>query len=296
MKKTKLIGILICLSLLFAFPLTNSLDNKKIEKRCQDENSSKSLLDFPPVWNVGDYWIYDMEVNTSIEDWLPISLQGCIEDLNFSVSDASSDTYILSLDGKLEGCFEALVHIKPIPFDLRISGWLRRTSIDGNIFLIKDGWGVKEIYLHLHGKMRLFSLPIPIFIPLPFDIRVTITFTSPCFLLGFSDLDIGEYWIIPTPKFSVYLSISLFFGIIGKPFTFENLSPPKWVDVYTECVGKENVTVPAGTYEAYKIWAEEGGIVEYYYAPEVNNLIKLQTNEELDYFYLNAELKSTSYE
>lgn len=295
MKKTKLIGILICLSLLFAFPLTSSLDNKKIEKRYQDENSLKISLDFPPVWNVGDYWVYDLEVNTSIEDWFPVSLQGSIEDLNFSVGDASYNSYTLNLEGKLKGRFDAILHIKPIPFNLRVLGWLRRTSIDGSIFLTKEGWGLKEIYLHLHGKARLLSLPLPIFAPIPFDATLKIIFNSPCFLFGFSKMEVGEYWIIPTPKFSLYATISLFFGIIGKPFSSEDLSPPNWVDVYTECVAKENVTVPSGTYEAYKIWAEEGGIVEYYYAPQVNNIIKLKTNEELDYFHLNVELKSTSY-
>jgi hypothetical protein len=234
-------------------------------------------------------------VSTYVEDWIPIAIASSIEDFTLRVSDDSYDTYTLDFQGKLNGCVEALIKIDGIPFKLTLSGWLKRTTIDGSISLAKNGFGVKEIHIHLHGKARFFPKPIPILIPVPFDITTTVIFDSPITLLGFTQLDVGKYWIIPVSSFTISTRISPFFGVFGKSFNFVDLSPPDWVDIYTECVSKESVTVPAGTFEAYKVWIEEGGAVEYYYAPEANNIIKIQTHEDLDYFRFCSELQSTNH-
>lgn len=291
MRRTRIAWILLCLFLFIATPSTNILSKGKSEI-VEDKPTESS--GWPPVWNAGDYWIYDVMVNTSIEDWFPISFQGYIKDLKFSVNDVAPTTYTLKFNGKVKGNLRAVIHIDPVPFDLRIFAWLRRTTIDGHVTLTKEGWGLKDMQIKLHGKMRIFLLPIPLFIPIPFDITTTLIFDSPWVLFGFSKLDIGEYWVIYTSPFYARLTLSLF-RIFSKSFSFD-VTSPEWLYIYTECVSKENVTVPAGTYEAYKIWVEEGGVVEYYYAPKVNNIVKLQTNEELYYFNFKCELKSTNYE
>ena len=148
--------------------------------------------------------------------------------------------------------------------------------------------------LHLHGKARVFFRPIPLLIPLPFDLTITLTCQSPYILLGFTELQVGSFWVIPETIFSIRAVYSPFFGIFAKSFSFNDVSLPEWADVYTECMSHENITVPAGTFEVYKVWVEEGGIIEYFYAPQINNIVKLQTNEELEYFTFQSELQSTT--
>jgi len=250
--------------------------------------------EWPPSWNIGDYWTYNIELSTYIEDYFPISLSSSMNDLALSISDQSGDVYTIELEGTVDGCIEALIQLAPIPFDIVVTGWLKRTTIDGNIRLTCSNFGIHEINLHLHGRARVLISPFPIILPLPFDLTLTIICHSPYLLIGFTQMEVGEFWVIPETNFSIHAFYSPFFGIISKDFGLDDLSPPNWADIYTECMATETVTVPAGTYETYKIWVEEGGIIEYYYAPEVNNIIKLQTNEELESFTFQSELQSTS--
>ena len=56
------------------------------------------------------------------------------------------------------------------------------------------------------------------------------------------------------------------------------------------CPYKESITVEAGNYEAWKIKSLLGGFFEYYYAPEVRNLVKINVN--MPQGSIQAELKS----
>jgi hypothetical protein len=229
-----------------------------------------------------------------MEDYFPITISSVIDDLSLSVASQSAELYTIELAGAVDGCIEALIQLAPIPFDIVVTGWLKRTTVDGFITMTCTDFGIHEINLHLHGKARIFIRPLPILIPLPFDLTITITCSGPYLLMGFTLMEVGAHWVIPETSFSIRASYSPFLGIFRKTFTRDNLSPPEWADVYTECMGMEMVTVPAGTYEAYKVWVEEGGIIEYFYAPQVNAMIKLQTNEELEYFTIRSELQSTT--
>jgi len=251
-------------------------------------------LEWPPSWNIGDTWVYDVELTTYMEDYFPITLSSSIDDLSLSIVSQSADLSTFELEGTIDGCIEALIKLAPIPFDIVATGWLKRTTVDGYVIMTSTDFGITEINLHLHGKARVFISPLPILIPLPFDLTLTITCHSPYLLLGFTQMDVGAIWVIPETTFSIHAVYSPFLGIFSKTFTLDDLSPPEWADIYTECMGIEMVTVPAGTYDAYKVWVEEGGIIEYFYAPQVNNIIKLQTNEELEYFTLRSELQSTT--
>ena len=63
------------------------------------------------------------------------------------------------------------------------------------------------------------------------------------------------------------------------------------------CLNTENITVPAGTYEAYNITLF-GGLAQCYYAPTAGNVVKITGNfEEInpDIKNINMELISTNY-
>jgi hypothetical protein len=56
---------------------------------------------------------------------------------------------------------------------------------------------------------------------------------------------------------------------------------------------KQDVTVEAGTYSAYRITSLIGDYCDYYYAPIVGNLVKI--NAVLTNGEIHGELKSTNY-
>jgi hypothetical protein len=63
------------------------------------------------------------------------------------------------------------------------------------------------------------------------------------------------------------------------------------------CLNTENITVPAGTYEAYNITLV-GGLAQCFYAPTAGNVVKIAGNLEEIIPYLkgiNMELLSTNY-
>ena len=81
------------------------------------------------------------------------------------------------------------------------------------------------------------------------------------------------------------------FGIIGFPIDF--IMQYSWTPLAFYCQDKQDVTVAAGTFSPYKISTIIGEFFEYYYAPEVGNIIKIDAT--LQNGAVHAELKSTNY-
>ena len=66
------------------------------------------------------------------------------------------------------------------------------------------------------------------------------------------------------------------FGLIKIPIKFT--THYSWTPLAFTCLNMESVTVTAGTYDAWKIQSLIGDYFEYYYAPAVGNLIKIDVN------------------
>lgn len=242
---------------------------------------------FIDLWKIGESWTFDLkEISINIENiWGFTSLQGSLksDDLCFEVVDGGTDSYILDFNGHLKGEFKVTL-VQP---SINISGKLRFTSIDGSIFCRQSDLGIEKVDVKIRGIARTLIEPIPIPLPIPFTIVVTVTFDPAYTLIDFP-LSIGKEWNIPSSDISVDASISILFGIIKMPFQYDfSLGA-----VTTRCTGKENISVEAGTYEAYKISSLD--LIEWYYAPKVNNVIKISASFE-EYFSLYGELKSANY-
>ena len=87
---------------------------------------------------------------------------------------------------------------------------------------------------------------------------------------------------------------SKFGGILGLlkiPITIK--THYDWIPLAFSCLNMESVNVGAGTYDAWKIKSIIGDFFEYYYAPVVGNLIKIDVN--MPKGGIQGELIDTNY-
>ncbi|RLF43156.1 MAG: hypothetical protein DRN29_10495, partial [Thermoplasmata archaeon] len=236
------------------------------------------------VWNEGEKWTYDMdkiEINME-DDWGSISFDGTLNDLSLEV-EGTDGAYTLNFRGTIKGDFTASLTQPP----LYISGKFLLMRANGEMKCKKSNFGIKNVDVNLRGIAAARIDPIPIPLPIPFTASITLTF-DPAFAPIDFPLKVGKEWNIPPSHVSMDASASLLFGIIRKSFQNE-LSLGA---ITTACNGRKNVTVEAGTYDAYEISSMD--IVDFYYSPEVSNVIELSAEYE-DMFSIHGELKSTNY-
>ena len=253
----------------------------------RDEEGKESTDEasvFIDVWNEGEKWTYDMdkiEINME-DDWGSISFDGTLNDLSLEVG-GTDGAYTLNFKGTIKGDFTASLTQPP----LDISGKFLLTRANGEIKCKKSNFGIENIDVNLRGIVAARIDPIPIPLPIPFTASITLTF-DPAFAPVDFPIKVGKEWNIPPSHVSMDASASLLFGIIRKSFQNE-LSLGA---ITTACNGRKNVTVEAGTYDAYEISSMD--IVDFYYSPEVSNVIELSAEYE-DMFSIHGELKSTNY-
>ena len=276
------------------------------------------------LWMKDDSWIYtfdDVYINLD-QDGQTISLQGAIENLALTVTDDTGDSYRLDFNGKIRGEFE-------VSFNAGIiSGHLSKsTNIDGSILFRQSDLGVEEINAHIKGMMILSIGTFPIPIPVPFDIDIEMKFDTAFELLDFP-LHVNKVWDLPSTSVfvdgkikSIMLNVLNFINkisgqtllppeiagllpIIDIGDTLENFGVENPIRVpvipNVECIDEQEVTVEAGTYNAYEIYVPP--LINYHYAPAVNNIIKISVEMEefsTPYgeltFVIHGELVSANY-
>ena len=265
------------------------------EQGKQDVDESAVFID---MWDVDDFWVYNVSFNTNPNAlYPPIYLpgSGSIGELNVTVTDEFEDTYKLDFKGSVEGSISVNFDIKNIPFDFILKGKLKRTTLQGTIYVTKAGLGVKEINYHLHGTASLIVIPcvpFPLWLPAPFDISVIKTFETPRTMLGISP-DIGRKWNISSTNSSQEITFSTLFGLISKSLGNENIFEK---DVAFECCEIKDIVTQCGTYESYGISIQsshEHEMLEYYYSPEVYNVVRIQGGDA-ELFNFSGELISTN--
>jgi hypothetical protein len=209
-------------------------------------------------------------------------------------------------------------------------------DVSGTVLVDKSTLGRKEISAGFKREKILIKIEQS-FIPLPrflqkFSARITInlgmTYDPPLSLLTFP-LNTGTAWNLPSTNITIdgtiqsfYLNLINFINKIAKLFGKEFLPPEisallpiidleetltalGYDNVFSIppipsaffCLNTENITVPAGTYEAYNNTLF-GGPAQCYYAPTAGNIVKIIGNlEEIDPNTKNIkiELLSTNY-
>lgn len=224
-----------------------------------------------PIWEIGDSWVFDIECSAAVESLFSFNL--LMRNLCFEVTDDYYDSYKIDFCGEITGELSA---VEPI----EISGKLKDTVIEGYMLITQADLGIERIDAKVNGFVI-----VPVIPQIPFEGNITLIFNPVYDYLDFP-ISVGEKWEIPATDISMDLGFRI--GGIEKSFHFDI---PFWKDI-VECLDRENVTVEAGTFEAFHI-SSTLGTSEFYYAPLLGNIIKVFENEED--FDFTWELKSTTY-
>lgn len=294
--KHKILAIFI--SILFLVSIgasanTFSENNYKKQTSTMDDNA--------PTWSLGNIWTYDIntiEVQLN-ESGQTIELSLAINDLKLEVTSETPLAYVLDLSGDISGNFA---------FDdgagMTLGGSLYFTRLSGVINVGKENLTALHENIVISSIALLTDHPIPIPIPLPIPLKITVDVDHPTPrpLIDFPLFE-GKVGLITVVEINANIKVE---SIVLRILNLLNPEIPAEI-VLDQTLGLpqllynanlEEVTVTAGTYDAYKLEFFEGLLGSLYYAPVAGNLIKAEA--ELDVpgsFSLDfeGELKSTSY-
>jgi hypothetical protein len=236
----------------------------------QDQDTTVAVID--PL-DIGDSWTFNMQkIAFKLGDFLV--LNGSSDEVIFRVTDENSESYILSFTGRIKG-------------DVK-NGYLSNfVKIHGKIVLGKNTLRIENVEANLHGIVFFTKNRIGLPIPLPFSTTMDVVFTPYLDIFPFPFIS-GRGREIPSVSIENHLVVKVF----GKTqhdlayfFSFHKL--PYF------CSKEEEITVPAGNYDTYRVFFVEE--MNYSFAPDICNVVRLSINLCFGYFTVQGELVSTNY-
>ena len=310
---------------------------QKMESKSSTELMSSAYDADVPVWEVGDQWTYQIDNISLLyqqEDKL-INLYLTIAELPLTVISTTGDFYSLEFQTSADGQAKINTDLGDGPVNISIT--FSNLEISGNVLIEKSTLGIKEVSAAFNkGKFTVKIINQP-YIELPNFLKkisakitmdMTTAFGTPFSLLTFP-LSTGIFWNSTATNFTLngklqspWLNLLNFLNNMAKLLNAEFLPPeisvllpiidfkealttlgtgnvfeiPALDDAFF-CMNTENITVPAGNYEAYNVTII-GGMAQCYYAPTAGNVIKITGNFEEIIPYItniNMELLSTNY-
>ncbi|MDH7507159.1 MAG: hypothetical protein QHH15_05170 [Candidatus Thermoplasmatota archaeon] len=263
--------------------------------------NSLNIDDDVPIWNIGNYWTYD--IDTLILDLYQtgqiISLNLTWEDLKLEVKTKTIESYTIDVTGKITGSF-----LYDNGAGIRLAGKLYYNKFSGNIQIRQSDIALEkgDFKLKSIALLKEHPFPIPIPIPVPITITFNITNNMPRPFIDFP-LYNGKMGFINETLVSSKILVE---SIVLKILNIITSSVPSEINyeyqmnipelLYNASV--ENITVKAGTFNAYNIVFYEGLLGSVYYAPLAGNIIKAHaefTIEDLLNFKFHGELKNYNY-
>ena len=299
MKKKILIGSIIAVVILIlvsfsmiivADTTSNSLENKEINKQ---QPTINQLSDDVPTWIVGDSWTYTIEefnVNFN-EGGQKIEMNGSINDFTLTVSDTSSDDYIVDFTGGINANYK--ISISSTSNSITLEGTIKEkyVKLTGQIIFGKSDLQIKDASAEIRGITAVKINSMRIALPLPFKVTMNSNLNTAFPLFDFP-LFIDKYWDLPHIIASMNVEAGGPFGFIKIPISASIELPA--VPFAFHCHSLEEITVEAGTYTAYRISISGlEGSMDYYYASSAGNLVKILAY--LQSGSIRGELKSTTY-
>lgn len=253
---------------------------------------SAPLDDDVPTWNVGNTWTYtvsNITVNYN-QAGQQIFMKGTINDFTWTVTDTTGDYYTVAFTGKLSATYDLLLNSQTSTIHLVGSFTPTLTRLKGTIQFTKSNLQIHAVSIQLLGITMTKINSLSFAIPLPFKLISEGSLTTDFPLFDFP-LYMLKYWDLPDLTLTMSSTFGGIFGLIQIPFTvYVHYS---WMPFAFFTLGTEDVTVPAGTYNAYKIQSLIGDYFVYYYASDVGNIVKIDTT--LPNGAIHAELQSTNY-
>jgi len=334
--KKKLIGIGIFLLLMTTYlSVAQPTQQKNITQLSTKTIPTSSQIDVP-TWEIGDQWTYKIDnITISInQENQTFDLYLALAELPLTVISLNDTCYTLAFQTSVSGNSKIYADLGDGPINMTIT--FSNLKISGNVTIDKTTLGIKDITVLFKGRFMVdiiqqpyiqlpFSLPI---IPVPVTMNIDTNFDAPVSLLTFP-LDTNMIWnstatnlTINGKIHTIWFNIILFLNNIAKLFNNEflppeiaallpivdikdalttlgtgNVFPIPMIPSAFACLNTENITVPAGTYDAYNITIL-GGLANGFYAPTAGNIVKLTGNFEDIIPYvtnINMELLSTNY-
>lgn len=286
--KCKVLGVLICtISLLsfgvFAEPLF-------VNHR---ENGTTNLDDPVPTWNIDDSWTFT--INDFTVDYaatgIKILMDGRIDDFKCTVTDTSGSDYKVDFNGKLNVNYYE-IYLSSTSFTLHVTGSFKPslTRLSGTIVFTKSDLEIKDVSAEIIGITVATIYPIPFPLPIPFKVTIDGDLSTVFPIFDFPLFD-HKFWSLPDIDATMNVKVGGIFGLIQIPVTLTTSYP--WIPLAFHCKPKKDVSVEAGTYSAYEISSTLFELFEYYYAPSVGNLVKIDAT--MPNGDVHGELKSTTY-
>lgn len=266
--KTKSLGFLICILLMLSI--------SAIAAPITDEHISKATTfdDDVPTWVVGDSWTYT--INNFIVDYnisgRKMFMEGNIDDFELSVADTSGGSYKVDFTGKLTADYVIFLSSPSMTLDVEGNFQPTLTRLTGTIYFSKTNLDIQDISGKITGITMVKFSPIPISLPIPFKLTLGGKFSTDLPIFNFP-LSALKTWPLPEIDIEMNAQFGGIFGLIKIPVTFT--TPYPWIPLAFWCWSIENITVEAGSFDAWRISSIIGDFFEYYYAPSVGNLVKV---------------------
>jgi len=249
----------------------------------EDSSGQESVAETAALidaWKESDEWTFDIsKIEIGMEYGGQLNFSGNIEELNFKVTNDIGN-YIVEFSGRLNGDFS--YYSQP---PLQLTGKFLLTKINGELTVTKE-FAIDGIEVEVRGLtiIKLEIIPIPL--PIPFKVTASITFSGPYTLIDFPLKE--KIWNLPLTNVSIDALATALFGIVKVPLQIN--IPLGSMEVV--CSGKQSISTPAGSFEAYKMSIYD--IIELYYSPDIANFVKASVKYEgID---IEAELVDVNYE
>ena len=211
--KKKLMVILICILLISisVLPVIGKTNVEKIDITKYYSHSEKVILDNLPVWEIGDYWIYEID-DIDIEhekDGISLNIDIKIDDFIIEVVDDTVDSYILDYQTKINGGFTIAFDQGDGPIEINFQfGRILSTKIKGDMKCSKSDLGIEELNIEFSSILRVkiteqpyIGIPIPTVL-IPITIKLDSGLSTPFAILDFP-INIENYWLNPTTNFTL---------------------------------------------------------------------------------------------
>jgi len=257
-----------------------------------DAKESASYDDDVPIWITGDSWTFtasDFWANFTYEG-KNIQMVGKIDDFKWTVVDTSGSSYKVDITGEITANYKITL---PIGISsLQVSGTINPTwsNLKGTIIFGKTNLEIEDFNAEITGFTAIKIHPIPISIPILVKITANADLSTPFPLFDFP-LHVLKLWNMPEINIITNLNLGGIFGLIKIPIIVS--THYDWIPFAFSCLYQDSITVEAGTYDAWLVKSLLGGFFEYYYAPIVGNIVKIDVN--MPRGGIEAELKSTNY-
>ena len=246
-----------------------------------------------PIWNVGDSWTYNVELELEQNQYFELDVSLEFENLEFEVIEVqnSNDMYKLKITVPTGG----LTGSGSVDLDIfTLTGNILNAQLDGFIYVKKSTLEINKFEVTIMGDTNKILLPhFNVYLQLEFEEEfagVKENFSSLKF-----PMNIDETWAVP----DTYLNIST---NAHQP----NLGSGRLYSYVPEhdnkCIKWDLINVGNADYDALKISCDEyGDRSDIWYSPAVGNTVKIDyKNVELGFGYLlktfTMNLKSTTYQ